>query len=137
MKWSKLILWIVVGIIAAFIVWAVGFYIPLETDQTEAGPKVAIVTEPIEPATANLEKSGGTNELVVASDVDETDEKADVNEPQIAGANEPRGPAEPPGVVKVAVDVAEPNKPAEPNEPMEAVNLTNVEMKKIIQKLLE
>jgi general secretion pathway protein D len=117
MERSKLGISIVVGILSVFIIWRVGFYPPVP-EQTEKPTETKVVTESEQPV--EVEKPGDANEPAVASEVIETRRVADVNEP-----------------VKVvaAVQLDEPAKPAEPNEPMENLNLKNVEMKTIIEKL--
>jgi type II secretory pathway component GspD/PulD (secretin) len=114
MERSKLIMSIVVGIAAVLIIWRVGFYPPVP-EQTEKPTETKVVTETKQPV--EVQKPGDANEPAVASEVSETRRVADVNEP-----------------VKVVAAV-QLDEPAEPNEPMENLNLKNVEMKTIIEKL--
>jgi len=114
MERSKLRISIVVGILAVLIIWRVGFYPPVP-EQTEKPTETKVVTESKQPV--EVQKPGDANEPAVASEVSETRRVADVNEP-----------------VKV-VAAAQLDEPAEPNEPMENLNLKNVEMKTIIEKL--
>ena len=109
MERSKSILSIVVGIAAAFIVWRVGFSPPVP-EQTEQTVVTQVAAEPNKPS--EVQKPPDANEAVVASDVKEPEKVADFNEPGVLAA-------------------------AEPNDPMESVNLKNVEMKNIIQKLAD
>jgi len=117
MERSKLIISIVVGIASVLIIWRVGFY-PLVPEQTEKPTETEVVTEANKPP--DVQKPSDANEPEVASDV---------NEPRIlADANEPEG-------IVAAAKADESAEPNEPNEPMEFVNLKNVEMKTIIEKL--
>jgi general secretion pathway protein D len=114
MKRSKLIISIVVGIASVFIIWRIGFYPPVP-EQTEKPTETKVVTEAEKPP--DVQKPSDANEPEVASDV---------NEPRtLADANEPEG----------IVAAAKADGSAEPNEPMEFLNLKNVEMKTIIEKL--
>jgi general secretion pathway protein D len=117
MERTKFRISIVVGILSVLIIWRVGFYPPVP-EQTEKPTETKVVTESKQPV--EVQKPGDANEPAVASEVSETRRVADVNEP-----------------VKVvaAVQLDEPAEPAEPNEPMENLNLKNVEMKTIIEKL--
>ncbi len=114
MERSKFRISIVVGILAVLIIWRVGFYPPVP-EQTEKPTETKVVTESKQPV--EVQKPGGAKEPAVASEVSETRRVADVNEP-----------------VKVVAAV-QLDEPAEPNEPMENLNLKNVEMKTIIEKL--
>lgn len=114
MERSKLIISIVVGIASVLIIWRVGFYPPVP-EQTEKPTETKVVTEAEKPP--DVQKPSDANEPKVASDV---------NEPRIlADANEPEG----------IVAAAKADGSAEPNEPMEFLNLKNVEMKTIVEKL--
>jgi len=114
MERSKFRISIVVGILSVLIIWRVGFYPPVP-EQTEKPTETKVVSESKQPV--EVEKPGDANEPAVASEVIETRRVADVNEP-----------------VKVVAAV-QLDEPAEPNEPMENLNLKNVEMKTIIEKL--
>ncbi len=116
MERSKLKISIVVGLAAVLIIWRVGFYPPVP-EQAEKPGETEVATEPGKPD--EVQKPGDANEPMVAFDVDKPGRLADVNEPgRLAAAGEPE-------------------KPVEPNEPMEFVNLKNVEMKTIIEKLAD
>ncbi|MFB0555738.1 MAG: secretin N-terminal domain-containing protein [Phycisphaerae bacterium] len=132
MERSKLIISIVVGIAAVLIIWRVGIYPPVP-EQTEKPAETKVVTEAEKPP--DVQKPGDANEPEVASDVSEPGELADVNEPRIvATAGESGRPDSVGGQIRPAV-IIEPGESVEPNEPMEIVNLKNVEMKTIIEKL--
>jgi general secretion pathway protein D len=141
MERSKLIISIVVGIAAVLIIWRVGFYPPVP-GQAEKPAETKVVTEAEKPP--DVQKLADANEPAVASDVNEPGRLTDVNEPRrvaaggepitLAAAGRPRRPGDV-GRPRRAVVITEPNEPAEPNEPMEIVNLKNVEMKTIIEKL--
>ena len=116
MERSKLKISIVVGLAAVLIIWRVGFYPPVP-EQAEKPAETKVATETKQPE--EIQKPGDANEPMVAFDVDERRRLADVNKPRRLAA------------------VREPKKPVEPNEPMEFVNLKNVEMKTIIEKLAD
>jgi len=123
MERSKLIISIVVGIAAVLIIWRVGFYPPVP-GQAEKPTETKVVTEAEKPP--DVQKLVDANEPTVASDVNEPGRIVAVAEQRRADdVVRPRR----------AVVITEPNEPAEPNEPMEIVNLKNVEMKTIIEKL--
>jgi len=141
MERSKLIISIVVGIASVLIIWRVGFYPPVP-GQAEKPAETKVVTEAEKPP--DVQKLADANEPTVASDVNEPGRLTDVNEPRrVAAVGEPirlaavggqRRPGDA-GRPRRAVVITEPNEPAEPNDPMEIVNLKNVEMKTIIEKL--
>ncbi|MHC4489002.1 MAG: secretin N-terminal domain-containing protein [Planctomycetota bacterium] len=116
MEWSKLKISIVVGLAAVLIIWRVGFYPPVP-EQAEKPGETEVATEPGKPG--EVQKPGDANEPMVAFDVDKPGRLTDVKEPRILAA------------------IRKPKKPVEPNEPMEFVNLKNVEMKTIIEKLAD
>ncbi len=123
MERSKLIISIVVGIASVLIIWRVGFYPPVP-EQTKKPTETKVVAEAEKPT--EVQKLGDANEPEMVSDV---------NEPRIvATAGEPRRPGDIGGQIRQAV-ITEPDESVEPNEPMEFVNLKNVEMKSIIEKL--
>ena len=132
MERSKLIMSIVVGIAAVLIIWRVGIYPPVP-EQTEKPVETKVATEAEKPP--DVQKPGDANEPEVASDVSEPEKLTDVNEPRIvATVGESRRPDDVGGQIRPAV-ITEPGESVEPNEPMEIVNLKNVEMKTIIEKL--
>jgi len=116
MERSKLKISILVGLAAVLIIWRVGFYPPVPQQPKKPGEtKVAI--EPVK-----------LDEVHTPSDANETKVAFDINEPgRLTDANEPR----------TLAAVGEPKKSVEPNEPMEFLNLKNVEMKAIIEKLAD
>ncbi len=116
MERSKLIISIIVGFAALLIVWRVGFYPPVP-EQAEKPVETEVVGEAKE--LDEVQKLGDANEPKVVSDVNELKVAFDVNEP------------------KMLAMLIKPQEPAEPNEPMEYVNLKDVQMKDIIQKLAD
>ena len=143
MDWVKSIISVVVGIAAVLIIWRVGFVPdPPISGQTEKPTETKAVAEAEKPVEA--QKPDATDKPEVASDVSIPEKPKDANEPGIvADANEPprvvavsdsRGPDDVSGQIKRAV-ITEKSESAEPNEPMENLNLKNVEMKTIIEKL--
>ncbi len=119
---SKFLLAIVVGIAAIFIVWKVGFQASLD-ELVGSGGDPNVVSDANRPSDAN--------EAELVGDANDPNAPADPNRPaEPNGPADANAPAEPNGV-------SDPNKPGEPNEPMESINLNNVEMKNIIQKIAE
>jgi len=144
---SKLVLWGVVLAAAGVIVWRVGFYAPetpLPGMQRQAnaqpGPAARSPNEPAKQAAPPV--AGEPNKPIQRT---EPNRPADSNKPpepgKPAAGSEPNRPAD-------AGKPADPNKPAqasapdatkpaESGEPMEAVNLKDVEMKNIIDKIAQ
>ncbi len=135
MERSKLIISIVVGIASVLIIWRVGFYPPVP-GQVEKPAETKVVTEAEKPP--DVQKLVDANEPTVVSDVNEPGRLTDVNEPgRLAAVGEPITLAAV-GEQRRPGDVGRPRRAVvitEPNEPMEIVNLKNVEMKTIIEKL--
>lgn len=147
MERSKLVLWGVVLAAAGVIVWRVGFYAPetpLPGMQRQAnaqpGPAARSPNEPAKQAAPPV--AGEPNKPIQRT---EPNRPADSNKPpepgKPAAGSEPNRPAD-------AGKPADPNKPAqasapdatkpaESGEPMEAVNLKDVEMKNIIDKIAQ
>jgi general secretion pathway protein D len=107
MERSKSIASVLVGLAAILIIWRVGFYPPVPQPQVAADANLPL----------NVQKQSDANAVRVASEANELER--------------PARPARPDRVFAAE----EPNESAEPNEPMEFVNLKNVEMKDIIEKL--
>lgn len=147
MKRLRLIITLVIIVfVVAIVIWRVGFYSP-ETERAESGVEPKVVTEPNKPA--EPQKPSDANKPEMAVDVNERSRRerwpgrlADVGERRGPGrrprrlrdVNEPIGRQRPIGRI---AEANEPNKPADQNEPMEALNLKEVQMKDIIQKLAE
>jgi general secretion pathway protein D len=159
-------MWIVVAIAAVAIIWRVGFYPPLLA-ATEKPVETEVVNdwdEWYEPD--ELQTPSDTTEPVVASDVSGPGKSADVNEPKagadanqpprLADAGERRGPGRRPGQMEGGSDFRRSGEFAgfegrsgpgsrlgritdvnDANQPMEALNLKNVEMRQIVQKIAE
>ena len=107
LKRSRLLLLVIFAVVAAIIVWRVGFYKPkAELAEREEERKEAV--EPNEPNEPN--------------EPSEPNKPSEPNEP-----SEPNKPSEP----------NEPNEPNEPGEAMENINFKDMEMKHIIKKLAE
>ncbi len=153
MERSKVLLWILVLAMAGIIVWRVGFYTPVPGFDTsaEAASSGSETVGPNEPGDANgadvdVEDPNAPaepNKPEGLNDDGEPNAPTDDTEP-----NQPAVPDRPPlrgqrppireGNDSAPPELAKPNtsdEPNEPNEPMEAVNLKNVEMKKIIEKI--
>lgn len=132
MERSKMLLWVLVFGAAGVIVWRVGFSVPkpyllpmaqtaeaaasgvaADSDESADGTEVA-VEEPNAPS--SVEESAGTE--------DSNDEDGQTP-PRRGRATRGEG------------DAAEPNAPEASEDGMEAVNLKDVEMKKIIDKIAE
>lgn len=145
MKRSKIILWLVFAFVAVFLIWRIVFHIP-KPASLESDVKTPVIAEPNEHSKA--ESSG---------DINEPGKLADANQPRdtrrrprrrewgesggfgefggFGGFEGRRGPRR--QTDEIAADVNDPNRPGDSNEPMEALNLKNVEMKDVIQKISE
>ena len=115
MKRSKLVTWIIALVIisAVLVIWKWSYHTPI-AEQPKSGAKPAVSSE--------------------ADKVGQVQKPADANKP--AAVKEPNEPNKPADVNKPSKTV-EPNEPNKPSEPLEALNLKDVEMKDIIQKLAE
>ena len=120
MERSKVIFWIVVGLASVFIVYWVGFRPPVDGSARAATDPNA-VSEPNKPADGNAPADPNA--------------PAEPNKP--AEPNMPGGPADAnaPGDPNAPVDPNAAAEPNEPGEPMEAINLKEVEMKNVMEKL--
>ena len=141
MDWLKSIISVVVGIAAVLIIWRVGFVpeppIPEQTEKVVAEGEKSV----------EAQKAETEDKSVVASEDSKSEKPTDAGKPEEAvDANEPskvvavadsRGPDDVRGQIQRAVitEKGESVEPNEPNEPMEIINLKNVEMKTIIEKL--
>jgi general secretion pathway protein D len=136
MERSRLILWIMVVLAAVLIVWRVGFYQPsAERMQKDVVSKK--VAEPNEPSQAQAPGDANEPKIKIVADANALEGAADVNQPAVAtDVNEPPVAADVNEPRKLT-EAGEPNKPGEPNEPLEALNLKEVEMKNIVQKIAE
>lgn len=136
MERSKILLWVLVFAMAGVIIWRVGFATP---ESQLPGMAREVVAAPSASAPS-------PNEPVEDGAAPEPNRPVDSNAP--AEPNQPAAGDEPnqPGTAspsESATDKAksadakavEPNEPNEPGEPMEAVNLKDVEMKQIIDKI--
>jgi type II secretory pathway component GspD/PulD (secretin) len=144
---SKIILAVVVGIAAVGIVWKVGFA-PIEPAKINGGePKP--IGEPNKPADGNQPIArADANAPKTTVEVAKTDVRSEPNGPpsrggrrEFGGFGGPPGGTQEPNRPPEVVAAAQPPKPAEPNgpggEPMELLNLRDVEMKMIIQKIAD
>ncbi len=136
MERSKILLWVIVFAAAGVIVWRVGFSVPKSGVPTlartvEAASPRAAGAAPNEPSgEAEPNTPADPNQVEDASEPtgDKPEDAApDPNRTEGRSARGRRGRA----------DVSEPNEVSESGEPMEAVNLKDVEMKKIIDKIAE
>jgi len=144
MDWLKSIISVVVGIAAVLIIWRVGFVPePPISGQAEKPTETKIVAESEKPEES--QKPDATDKPEVASEVSKPKSPGDVagkpegpgdaNEPaRVVAAGDSRGPDDVRGQIRPAV-ITEQGESVEPNEPMENLNLKNVEMKTIIEKL--
>jgi len=143
MDWVKSIISVVVGIASVLIIWRVGFVPePPIPEQTGKPTETKVVTEAEKSDEA--QKPDTTKEPEIAStdtepveppDAGTPERPDDVNEPsRVVAASDSRQPDDARGQVRTAV-ITEKGEAAEPNEPMEIINLKNVEMKVIIEKL--
>ncbi|MBN1506741.1 MAG: hypothetical protein JW955_07840 [Sedimentisphaerales bacterium] len=150
MERSKLLLWGIVLVAAGVLVWRVGFHVPksqLATVGRQAHVQPASAAPgPNEPASqAPSSTSGEPNAATRAGMSAEPAKAPEANEtPEAAKATSGTDPNRPPE----AGSSAEPNKPAEAGagdtskstgsaDSLEAVNLKDVEMKNIIDKIAQ
>ncbi len=139
MERSKTLMWVLVFVLAGIIIWRVGFVIPesqLPSFEAEAGAAPAQAGS----ATADANESEDPN---APAQVDRPQGEAtpgDTNEPGRAARPErserssATGDASSEATAEEA-KASEPNEPNEPGEQLEAVNLKDVEMKQIIDKI--
>jgi len=157
---SKLLLWGLVVVAAGVIIWRVGFltpnsYVPSADRQadTKSGPVVRAASVPVGDASAGAgagkpadtkapsepnKPAAGTepNKPVAGAEPNKPAGATEPNRPaDSAKAAEPNKPSSPSDAAKAKA--AEPNAPKESGEPMEAVNLKDVEMKSIIDKIAQ
>jgi len=138
---SKLVLWGVVLAAAGIIVWWVGFHSPesgLPGVQRPASAQPGSASgSPNEPAKQAASPAAGEPNTPIQRT--EPNRPADSNKPpesaKPADGSEPNRPAEPNKPAQAGVP--DTTKPAESGEPMEAVNLKDVEMKNIIDKIAQ
>ena len=144
MDWLKSIISVVVGIAAVLIIWRVGFVPePPIPGQAEKPTETKVVAEAEKSVEAQKPDAADKSEVASEDskperpdDVVGTPEgPGDVNEPsRVMAAGDSRGPDDVSGQIRTAV-ITEQGRSVEPNEPMENLNLKNVEMKIIIEKL--
>lgn len=136
MERSRVILWIAVLVAAGVIIWWVGFHSPsleLPNIEAKAGAQPGrAVSGPNEPNDGPSAASADPNKPQPAEAAQEPNKPAgDPNRPQ-AKADEPAKPDE----AKTSDSKSDEAKtPEDPNDPLEAINLKDVEMKNIIEKI--
>jgi general secretion pathway protein D len=130
----------VVFVAAAVIVWRVGFHTP-QGSMPLAEPTAGAATSAVAGAGPNEPASEGTgpppdanapSNATVAGDPNGPPAAAEPNQAVASGRPQVDSSAEP---NETRSQPTEPNAPAEPNEPLEAVNLKDVEMKNVIDKI--
>lgn len=150
MKQIRLIVWVVVAIAAVIIVWKVGFSPQLPT-QTKNQVKKEFATEPNKPSGA--QKPSDANQAVaVAADANALRAGFDANMPaRFADSGGRRGFGRRPGQGEMGGDssgqfgrfggfegrsgrITDVN---DANQPLEALNLNNVEMRTVIQRIAQ
>ncbi|MCP4263528.1 MAG: hypothetical protein GY774_39380 [Planctomycetes bacterium] len=141
MDWVKSIISVVVGIAAVVIIWRVGIYPPVP-EQTKKPTETKVTAEAEKSTEAQKPDAKGKPE--VASKESKSEKPTEVGKPTQPGdanktpgavaVGDSRGPDDVSGQIRTAV-ITEKGKPVDSNEPMEIVNLKNVEMKTIIEKL--
>ncbi len=141
MERSRIILWMLVLVAAGVIIWQVGFQSPassLPGLEGKAGAQPSKTSGPNEPNAAKTPATAEPNAAQTPAAA------ADPNKPAGADANQPDAkPATPeaggPGQTAKPEEPkpSEPKTPEDPNDPFEAVNLKDVEMKNIIEKIAQ
>ena len=147
MERSKIILWGLVVVVAAIIVWWVGFRAPalnLPGVEQRAGAQPGRrVSGPNEPNDGQVAEKTEPNSPQGGKTPDDPNRPADhdPNQPEAkADGSKAGGPGEPtkPGQAEPAEAESEKDKvPEDPNDPLEAINLKDVEMKNIIEKIAQ
>ena len=135
MDWLKSIISVVVGIAAVLIIWRVGFVPdPPISGQAEQPTEAKVVAEAEK--TVEAQKPDAADKTEVASEVSKPEKPGDVvgKPPKAVAAGDSGKPDDISGQIRTAV-ITERGTFVEPNEPMENLNLKNVEMKIIIEKL--
>ncbi|MBP7052935.1 MAG: hypothetical protein KBE65_18170 [Phycisphaerae bacterium] len=133
MERSKIVLWVLVLVAAGVIIWWVGFRPPApDLPRVErkggalAGARVSAPNEPNSPESDTA-----------PADANQPGDK-DPNQPKVqAGAPEPNAPPKPEAEKPSEAKPAKAEVPEDPNDPLEAVNLKDVEMKNIIEKIAQ
>jgi len=141
---SKIILWGLVLVAAGAIIWWVGFRTPAldlpnversadaQSDRVVAGPNEpndAQVAGKTEPNATSGDKTPEDANKPAARDPDQPDAKG--------GADQAGEPNKPGGEKPSEAESDKPKVPEDPNDPLEAVNLKDVEMKNIIEKIAQ
>ncbi len=142
MERSKIILWSLVLVAAGAIVWWVGFRTPAldlpnveRSADAQSGRTVTGPNEPndvldagkTEPNAPSGDKTPEDANKPAAKDPNQSDAKGDADQ-----AGEPNKPGE---EKPSEAESAKPKVPEDPNDPLEAVNLKDVEMKNIVEKI--
>jgi len=134
LKRSKVIFWILLAVASVLIVYWVGIRPPVESP-ARAGSDPNSTVEANEPAAVEANEPAAV-EANEPAEADEAGPAADVNRPgPPAEVNEPGGALKREGPAEVNAPTVEPNEPNEPAEPLEAINLKEVEMKNVMEKL--
>ncbi|MGE5296592.1 MAG: secretin N-terminal domain-containing protein [Solirubrobacterales bacterium] len=142
MERSRIILWTLVLVAAGIIVWQVGFETPtpgLPGIEGRATAQPSKTPGPNEPNAAKAPANAEPNAPQTPAAAD-----GDANKPASGDANQPDAKAAKPeagGPGQTAKPEeskpSEAKTPEDPNDPMEAVNLKDVEMKNIIEKIAQ
>jgi len=144
-----LLLWVLVFAAAAVIVWRVGFHIPEAytlSVERKAGAKPAAAPDPNARAGEDKADSNDPGAAPDANTPSEPNQPGEVQEPNRPAdakkidrpgqATEPSRPTGRPGSpVTRKARAPEPNTPDDPNDALEAVNLKDVEIKNLIEKI--
>ncbi|MEN6577391.1 MAG: secretin N-terminal domain-containing protein [Phycisphaerales bacterium] len=144
MERSKIILWGLVLVAAGAIIWWVGFHASAldfpgveqragaQSDRTTSGPN--------EPNDARAAQKAEPNAPQGEKTPEDANKPAggDPNQPEAKGDASPGGEPPKAGEAKPSeAESAKPKVPEDPNDPLEAVNLKDVEMKNIVEKIAQ
>jgi len=137
---SKVFLWILVFAMAGVIVWRVGFhksdsYLPDIEPRAGAAPSPASAPEPNEAGDGDSADASEPNTPPEVKEPPSPEKPADAERPDRPGPRRPRRGGSDEPEKKPEGEGDDPNATSESGEPMEAVNLKDVEMKKIIDKI--
>lgn len=133
MERSKIILWGLVLVAAGAIIWWVGFHTPAldlpGVERSADAQSDRVVAGPNEPNAPSDDKTPEDANKPAAKDPNQPDAKG--------GADQAGEPNKPGGEKPSEAESAKPKVPEDPNDPLEAVNLKDVEMKNIIEKIAQ
>ncbi|UCD49649.1 MAG: hypothetical protein JSW27_19215 [Phycisphaerales bacterium] len=135
MERSKVLLWVLVFAMGGVIIWRVGFGVSA-SERSGLERRAGASPSSMAPPGPNAPTDESTSETEPNDAADAEAKPAEPNKPARAEAPERPAPSQARQRRPAEADASsDPNDPNEAGEPMEAVNLKDVEMKKIIDKI--